>query len=566
MFAGEKMSEFRVSAATGQIEGVNFYFIESTAPDNVDPPASPDTKYPAAFRSVPADDAVKQIASILVPPDDPHTNATLVLMVHGFNSPPASALGFYKSALDALEADKAAIFDDPRRRVVCIGYRWPSESIGKVLGTSLKAMPLTPLSIFVAAAAILALRLIGWGTGFFDPAGGWPGWLTLALTLTAVSLFALIAVIVLLRGIVYFRDVYRALNYGVPDLVEVIRQIDHEASSALLSTAGKWSRNRVSLSFIGHSMGGLVVTEAIRVLSNVFDREAIRTRLSGQMRDQSKGEKLIGEAPGKIGHIFTLARFVLASPDIPAETLLSARANTLASSLRRFREAYLFSNEGDEVLLLISTIVNYFSFPTRARNYGYRLGNVETLSEGFGKIGESGVLARLRIGDKTLEDLSENPSTATPKQFEDVANAFTYFDCTDYVDGPGDRGMLTRARNYKARDPGGRIPWYEHVLLLLRCSPLCPASWRINVHGGYFDGETTRRLIYRLACLGYEGTAKSFGGEDKIMSACAARQIRVMPSSRLASRHHRAVERMDAPQSEAGLSLRPQPRRSGSAL
>jgi hypothetical protein len=59
-------------------------------------------------------------------------------------------------------------------------------------------------------------------------------------------------------------------------------------------------------------------------------------------------------------------RFVLASPDISAEALLSNRANFLASSLRRFREAYLFSNEGDEVLRQISTTANYFSFPTKS--------------------------------------------------------------------------------------------------------------------------------------------------------------------------------------------------------
>ena len=297
-------------------------------------------------------------------------------------------------------------------------------------------------------------------------------------------------------------------------------------------------------------MGGLVVTEAIRVLSNVFDKKAIRRTLSGRKRAQSEEEKPIGEAPGTIGHVFTLARFVLASPDIPAETLLSARANYLASSLRRFREAYLFSNEGDEVLLLISTIVNYFTFPTRRRNYGYRLGNVETLSEGFGKMANSGVLARLRVGDKTLADLSDKTSKATPKEVADVANAFTYFDCTDYVDGPDNRGMLTEARNYKAGNPNGRIPWYEHLWLLFRCSPFCPASKRINVHGGYFDGPTTQRLIYRLACLGFEDTAKAFGGEEQMMNTCAARQIRVMPSARLNTRHRRPIERMDAPEGQ----------------
>ena len=160
------------------------------------------------------------------------------------------------------------------------------------------------------------------------------------------------------------------------------------------------------------------------------------------------------EVPGRIGHVFTLERFVLASPDIPAETLLSSRANFLASSLRRFREAYLFSNEGDEVLLLVSTIANYFTFPTRNRNYGYRLGNVEILSRGFGEISKAdgGLLETLRVGGKTLRQLSSDtdrkanspPTQDTPEEQADkpaeVAKAFTYFDCTDCVDARAAEG------------------------------------------------------------------------------------------------------------------------------
>src|SRR5258708_19850754 len=63
-------------------------------------------------------------------------------------------------------------------------------------------------------------------------------------------------------------------------------------------------------------------------------------------------------------------RFVLASPDTPAEALLSSRGNFLASALSRFEEAYLFSNEGDEGLRQISTLANYFVFPTNSRNHG----------------------------------------------------------------------------------------------------------------------------------------------------------------------------------------------------
>ena len=107
-------------------------------------------------------------------------------------------------------------------------------------------------------------------------------------------------------------------------------------------------------------------------------------------------------------------RFVLVLPDISAEALLSNRANFLASSLRRFREAYLFSNEGDEVLRQISTTANYFSFPTKSWKNGYRLGNVEILSREFGVIGlgKELLLQALRVGYYTLQELDDGLRTA----------------------------------------------------------------------------------------------------------------------------------------------------------
>ena len=270
-----------------------------------------------------------------------------------------------------------------------------------------------------------------------------------------------------LREIVYFRDVYRATNNGVPDLVEVIRQIDLEAVNALnrLGAASEAQpRKRIALSFIGHSMGGLVVVSAIRVLSDVFDPEAILTKLSGAARRRTTRQTANGQVSGTIGHVFDLMRFVLASPDIPGETLLANRANFLASSLRRFKEAYLFSSEGDGVLRSISTIVNYFTFPTRSRNYGYRLGNAEILTSDFSKPVAGDVLRLVRVGRKTLADLSTETVEGNPSE---VANAFTYFDCTDYKDGEPPMGMLTEARNYKRNDPNARIPLYEHIKLLI---------------------------------------------------------------------------------------------------
>ena len=69
--------------------------------------------------------------------------------------------------------------------------------------------------------------------------------------------------------------------------------------------------------------------------------------------------------------------------------------------------------------------------------------------------------------------------------------------------------MLTEARNYKRNDPNAHIPIYEHIKLLI----LYVLS-RIDIHGGYFDGAVTQRLIYRLACLGFAGTAAAYGNTE----------------------------------------------------
>jgi hypothetical protein len=517
------MSDFRVYSTDDEIDGGAFYFIESTAPDNVEGDGGGAVPVPAGLHAVDADQAVTDIAAFLTP-QEPGIDASLVVMVHGFNTPRPRVLALYEKARDALIAD-GKIFDPARRRLVCIGYRWSSENIGSDLGSTIGATPNAALVALAIVWAVLVLLAI---------------WIAHVAAFLAVLTAGTAIMAAALRGIVYFRDVYRATNNGVPDLVEVIRQIDLEAVNALnrLGAAREaQQRKRIALSFIGHSMGGLVVVSAIRVLTDVFDPDAILTKLSGAARPRTARQTANGQVSGTIGHVFDLMRFVLASPDIPGETLLANRVNFLASSLRRFKEAYLFSSEGDGVLRSISTIVNYFTFPTRSRNYGYRLGNAEVLTIDFPKPVAGDALKLVRVGRKTLAELSTETVCGNPSE---VAKAFTYFDCTDYKDGEPPRGMLTEARNYKRNDPNAHIPVYEHIKLLI----LYVAS-RIDIHGGYFDGPVTQRLIYRLACLGFTGTAAAYGSKESLLNECAQHQIRVMPSERLPENAQLRPERMD---------------------
>jgi hypothetical protein len=514
---------FRAHQAVGTT--IPTYFIESTAPNNVDDTVVVPPVLPPELAPIDSDLAVRQIAAALANVPDPN----LVVMVHGFNNPEPDVLRMYTAAARAIEADPAI---RNRPGLVCVGYRWPSEKMGQPIHGTWDALPTLPTWILYSGAALAVLPLVLFLLGFvFNP------WIDHIVSIAGLVLAGLVLAAALLRTIVYFRDTYRATNYGAPDLIQIIRAIDGEIVRQRVDGA---AANDVQLSFIGHSMGGFVVTNTIRVLSDVFLKQVHAL--------SDYGAHAPAPPSPNIGNVFSLKRFVLASPDIPAETLLSNRGNFLASALARFDEAYLFSNEGDEVLRQISTLANYFVFPTKSRNYGFRLGNVEILSSKFGLIdvAEENFLGTLRIGNLTLQqiyDTLEDAKTSRNANAEParaqvlLPKIFSYFDCTDYVDlanggGPA-RPLLTFAKWVKRADPNAKLSWYSHLHLLYA---YIVHHQRPNVHGGYFEGLLSQQLIYRLACLGYEGTVTAYGSDGALSLACKDKQIRGLLSPLLAAR------------------------------
>jgi len=515
------------------------YFIESTAPDNVDD-TGPLPDLPPQYRKylteIHPEQAVQEIAATLAAGPDPN----LVVMVHGFNNPEPAVLNMYTGAAMAIERDAAI---NGRKGLVCIGYRWPSESMGEPWHGTWDALPTFPTWLLSVGGIIAVVGLLLFGLAPWPPAG----WLSAGghiVTLAGLTLIGLVLTAALLRVIVYFRDTYRATNFGVPDLVHIIRVIDGKVGEIRQS---KQASNDIQLSFIGHSMGGFVVTNTIRVLSDVFVDGRSRIEAYGAAADP-------GLASPNIGHVFQLKRFVLASPDIPAETLLTNRSNFLASALVRFDEAYLFSSEGDEVLRQISTLANYFVFPTKSRNHGFRLGNVEILSRDFGptNVPRADILKRLRIGRLTLQQLYDALVDATrqrqrgigsptvPKPAVLLPERFTYFDCTDYTDDWTDwsdpdepikpaRPLLTFANWYKRNDEHARVPWHAHLHLLF----VYLFTQRPNVHAGYFQGLLSQQLIYRLACLGYTDTIIAYGSGQELGEKCKEKKIRLLVSPEL---------------------------------
>ena len=482
----------------GQTPAIPAFFIESTAPDNFDDKSE---KLPTPDRTVDLGDprqAIERIAETLARQEAPK----LVITVHGFNSPREAVLKTYAQSFQSVNGDKA-LHD---RGVVCVGYRWPSERMGTPWRSGFAASPIFLLvTLFAAIAAVYFVNFV---LELCEVAR------IVRILITAVTAFMAVIPITLylLRLIVYFRDGYRATTYGVPDLVDIIRLLD-DALAKQFNKMGK-TEVRADLSFIGHSMGGYVVTNVVRILTDVFSPAAMTA-----MKAMTAGADVLGTHAddierSQIGKAFQLRRLVLVSPDIPAEVLLSGRANALRSSLIRFQEAHLFSNEGDEVLLDISTTANFFSLPTKQRKFGFRLGNVGVLTDWGITKGIS--LDKLRVGSRTLSQLYAALDTAQSR--DDFARRLTYFDCTDSIENG--EGVVTDARPGESCD----LSMTGHLRLLW----LYVTQGRPDVHSGYFAPGFVGQLIYRFACIGYGDSEQAYGQFDAFSAECKAHQVKAL--------------------------------------
>ncbi|WP_373526268.1 hypothetical protein [Nostoc sp.] len=396
--------------------------------------------------------------------------------------------------------------------------------------------------------------------------------LLVLLAVLFVLFFGVVLALIALRLSTYPGDRYRASNYGVIDLVEFIRQLDQALIEKACEQAGipqcQWSdvkkiederinKDRVRLSFISHSLGCEVVTQTIRILSDVFEPNSI----------EISEENLTGKDPSsKIGRVFSLGRLVLVAPDIPVESILSGRANFLRSSLRRCEEAYVFSNEADLALRLASTAANYFSFPARTRFRGYKLGNVTAkhfinkfdcrnrrlkddekygiinLNKGEHNYPYKNIEVRAsNLEHRRLDELLQSEKEESEKQIleeEAVADFFTYFDCTDYVDF---KGAPTKSdpKNGKPEGVVSHAPrrsalnlWWDYIILCFAYFFSIPRH--INVHGGYFEGKFSQRLIYDIAFLGFKGClTENFNGSlNDFSKDCQNKGIQVVLASK----------------------------------
>ncbi|QKQ75314.1 alpha/beta hydrolase [Nostoc sp. TCL240-02] len=473
-------------------------------------------------------DMIEKIAKILESSPEPE----IIINIHGYSSTPSDTETGCKKIYEYINTS----IQQPNKYIF-IGYRWPSEnptkmdesgSFGQKLINALSSLP-TLLAINLAlgltisiwsAIALLFLNILSNSAVHF---------FTTMLILSGI-VSAIIFTLIILRLSTYFRDTYRATNYGVTDLVELIRQLDYTV---------KLPRNkRIKLSFISHSMGCFVVTNVIRILSDVFDVKSINKKPDSD-----------------IGNVFRLGRLVLVAPDIPVESIFPGRANFLRSSLRRCEEAYIFCNEGDLALRFTSTAANYFSFPARTRISGYRLGNI-TVKHFKDKNDLVGHAPRYGVVNLHKQDYGkgyrlDNPykyleirsSSSEHRKIEEItkmsedwvqpADLFTYFDCTDYKDDRMDQiGIVSSAIQKPAINVGNYILL---TLAFIRKSINNRDPQGIDTHTGYFGGGFSQKAIYELAFLGFQGFLRSLsieGDESEQISVfsqrCQEKQIQVI--------------------------------------
>ena len=455
----------------------------------------------------------------------------IVLNIHGYSTPLA---GFHENAFQRtqtkLDRDLEAMAAQGKVSdyVVFIDYSWPSEqALSLSLPSVLRAMPFLLI-------ALVALALMVFGRGLYElrPSGGEVG-PALWLGLGAGLLGGIVAALLLLRMVAYFRDRDRAASAAVYDGVELVRwlhqifleeitkeapQIDRvEQLRALLQGSDSVQADRqgneplkvrVKLSLLAHSMGCFVATQLVRTLSDVFDPKAIerwkQVGLEGPFSRMDSSET----APDfitdvGIGELFTLDQLVLASPDIPVWALTNGRSNPLQACLRRFNHVFLFTNDADMVLRLLSTLANFFVFPSRTRQGGYRLGNVVPLEgeQAWGarpldlsQIGLHGMGGRLFQGGHRL---TESPFHAQRV----LASHLTLVDCTDYRDRVGASGRWRSMLS--SCGPTWRPLRYSLTTLAMVCQ-------RLDPHGGYFRGPFCLDLIYSLLLFGPPITPKGW--------------------------------------------------------
>lgn len=412
----------------------------------------------------------------------------LTLKTHGYATP---AFKFYQEFIAEIESlsvkgpiNKIGTLEN---RSVYIGYHWPSEmplihaglwsDMGEQKGLSLK---------FLLIVALLAWMF---GTGFYiiltlmivpllnflgiqlslSPLWHWFNWDQISdliaewngVTLTVFVLWLLLMQI--LRISVYQRDRYRAIHYGAPDLAEFFWRLDKVLGENPYTSmpfyelqketiiANYYNQNfpPMNVNLIGHSMGGLVIINVLRILSDRFGKE-----------DRLEYEK------NNMGDYLQLDKLILTSPDIPLEFLREGRNNYVRSAILRCNEIYLFSSDRDLILRYLSILGNWFSEPSIEMS-GLRLGNVylKSCKNPNNQI----------VYQPYIRVMISSQSAVQPTSAYDLFEKFNYIDCSEM---PG-LNCISLPLNI----------WTSLIIDLT--NTLFFVTGKVDIHGGYYFTNTT---------------------------------------------------------------------------
>lgn len=424
---------------------------------------------------------------------------SIVLDIHGFNVPLKDLeKNTYKPLAEKFEADVSGkTFED---FVLYINFSWPAEQIIT-----------SQWSDWIRAMPIMLWVLIGVSASLF--------WSNPLSSSPFLILAGMVLCLIFLRLVIYFRDRDRAANYGVFDAVDLVRWLQvileeiileksansEQAKEELKSGSGYFGR--ANLSFIAHSTGCFVATHTIRVLSDVFDSNALERWKKSSPNGPFETDPKSTESPEEdkkiqnLGTLLSLKTLVIASPDIPVWAITTGRSNFLKSCLRRFKEVYLFTNDADMVIRIASTAANYFIFPSNSRVGGYRLGNLtitQVRTYGLLDLGNDAIGIRGLTHNIPLKD----------KPFDcevDISKSFTIVDCTDYKDKlVGSDSSASSSRRLSAFTANNSVMTFLNYIFTA-VMHLFSFS-KLDSHGGYFKGKFCRDLIYSLALYGKEKT------------------------------------------------------------